>query len=100
MQDYVKVLFDIDADFSNLFNWNTKQVFLSLAAEYDSKAHVRPGGCMQYGTKLTSSGHDVLQAKNQVVVWDRIIRQRSDAHVKLQEAVNKYGFREVSKSFE
>lgn len=40
VQDYVKVVFDIDADFSKLFNWNTKQVFLSLAAEYDSKAHV------------------------------------------------------------
>ncbi|UZJ51249.1 hypothetical protein CBS101457_000569 [Exobasidium rhododendri] len=77
VQDYVKVVFDIDADFSNLFNWNTKQVFLSVVAEYDSKAH----------------------ARNQVVVWDRIIREKGDAHVKLHEGMNKYGFREVSKSF-
>jgi signal peptidase complex subunit 3 len=40
VQDYAKVVFDIDADFTKLFNWNTKQVFLSLAAEYDSNAHV------------------------------------------------------------
>jgi signal peptidase complex subunit 3 len=40
LQDYAKVDFDIDADFTPLFNWNTKQVFLSLAADYDSKAHV------------------------------------------------------------
>lgn len=40
LQDYAKVSFDIDADFTPLFNWNTKQVFLSLAADYDSRAHV------------------------------------------------------------
>jgi hypothetical protein len=34
-----------------------------------------------------------------VVVWDRIVRDKSDAHVKLHEGMNKYGFREVSKSF-
>lgn len=41
VQDFTKVTFDMDADFSNLFNWNTKQLFLSLVAEYPSTKHVR-----------------------------------------------------------
>lgn len=40
IQDFVQVSFDIDADFTGLFNWNTKQVFVSLAAQYDTKKHV------------------------------------------------------------
>lgn len=41
-----------------------------------------------------------VKAHNQAVVWDRIIRDKSDAKVKVQDGMNKYGFREVSKSFE
>ena len=41
IQDFAKVTFDMDADFTPLFNWNTKQVFLSLVAEYSSLRHVR-----------------------------------------------------------
>lgn len=40
VQDYVQVSFDLDADFTRLFNWNTKQVFVSLTAQYDTKKHV------------------------------------------------------------
>lgn len=42
IQDFVEVSFDVDADFTGLFNWNTKQVFVSLAAQYDTKKHVSP----------------------------------------------------------
>ncbi|KDN41429.1 signal peptidase 22 kDa subunit [Tilletiaria anomala UBC 951] len=76
-QEYLTTEFDIDADFSGLFNWNTKQVFVSLAAEYISSKH----------------------PQNQVVVWDHIIRSKADAHVQAKGNLNKYGFREVSKSF-
>lgn len=40
VQDFAKVTFDMDADFTPLFNWNTKQIFLSLVAEYGSSRHV------------------------------------------------------------
>ncbi|SNX84619.1 related to SPC3 - signal peptidase subunit [Melanopsichium pennsylvanicum] len=77
VQDFVEVDFNIDADFSTLFDWNTKQVFVSLAATYDNAQHV----------------------KNEVVIWDRILRTKQDAHVALNNSKNKYGFREVGRSF-
>lgn len=40
MQDYLLASFDVEADVSSLFNWNTKQVFLSIVAEYNSISHV------------------------------------------------------------
>ncbi|KIS70186.1 signal peptidase complex subunit SPC3 [Mycosarcoma maydis] len=76
IQDFVQVDFNIDADFAPLFDWNTKQVFVSLSASYDSAKHV-----------------------SEVVIWDRILRSKQDAHVALNTAKNKYGFREVSRSF-
>lgn len=114
MQDYARVTFDLDADFADLFGWNTKQIFLSLAAEYPSRAHVRAGPPLPFRSAAYSAPafllpyvtdswllhhYHELQAHNQVVVWDRIVRRKQDAHVMLDEAVNKYGFREVSRSF-
>lgn len=40
-----------------------------------------------------------LQGSNHAVIWDRIIKRKEDAHVVLEYAINKYGFREMSKSF-
>ncbi|KAJ9476286.1 Signal peptidase complex subunit SPC3 [Pseudozyma hubeiensis] len=77
IQEFVEVDFDIDADFAPLFDWNTKQVFVSLSASYDSTKHI----------------------SNEVVIWDRILRSKQDAHVALNTAKNKYGFREVGRSF-
>ncbi|SPO26048.1 related to SPC3 - signal peptidase subunit [Ustilago trichophora] len=77
IQDFVEVNFNVDADFSPLFDWNTKQVFVSLTATYDSPKHI----------------------KNEVVIWDRILRTKQDAHVSLNSARNKYGFREVGRQF-
>ena len=44
--------FSVSADFRPLFNWNTRQIFVYITAEYMTK----------YGTH------------NQVVVWDKILR--------------------------
>ena len=33
--------FDLNVDLNPLFNWNTKQLFLYLTAEYETKANVR-----------------------------------------------------------
>ncbi|PWY99858.1 signal peptidase 22 kDa subunit [Testicularia cyperi] len=77
VQEFVQTSFNVDADLSPLFTWNTKQVFVSLAAEYESSNHI----------------------KNQVVIWDKIVRSKDDAHVVLNSLKNKYGFREVGRSF-
>ncbi|GAC71579.1 branched chain aminotransferase BCAT1 [Moesziomyces antarcticus T-34] len=77
IQDFVQTSFTIDADFSPLFDWNTKQIFVSIAANYTSSKH----------------------SSNEVVIWDRILRSKNDAHIALNSATNKYGLREVGRSF-
>ncbi|RXW24274.1 hypothetical protein EST38_g1578 [Candolleomyces aberdarensis] len=75
-QDLTFVDFNITADFTPLFNWNTKQIFLYLQAEYNSTVGV----------------------KNEVVIWDRIIRRKEEANVNFV-GKNKYNFRDLSTSF-
>lgn len=41
MQQFVETNLDLDLDLNPLFNWNTKQVFLSLTASYESPRRVR-----------------------------------------------------------
>ncbi len=108
-QEYLTTRFDLDADFSKLFNWNTKQVFVSLAAEYASAKHVRRHAhsvCPMAWSTVQSMADTLdlplspsLQPHNQVVIWDHIILNKADAHIKTTGNVNKYGFREVSRSF-
>ncbi|CAO3681402.1 unnamed protein product [Umbelopsis vinacea] len=69
--------FDLDADLSPLFNWNTKQVFVTVVAEYETKTH----------------------NKNQVVVWDKIIRDKSSAKVTLRNVANKYALIDFSQKW-
>lgn len=35
-----KLIFDLESDLTPLFNWNTKQVFVYLTAEYPGKSNV------------------------------------------------------------
>jgi len=55
--DKAVLTFDIDADLSSVFNWNTKQLFVFLVAEYASTSN----------------------RKNEVVIWDAIIRTKEEA---------------------
>ena len=48
--------FELEADFTQVFNWNVRQTFVYVTAEYETELG------------------DSLTAKNSVVVWDRIIR--------------------------
>ncbi|KAJ8075842.1 Signal peptidase complex subunit [Marasmius tenuissimus] len=75
-QELAFVNFNVTADLSPLFNWNTKQLFVSLEAEYEN----------------------VQGVKNEVVIWDRIIRSKEDANIRVV-GKNKYAFREISSSF-
>jgi len=75
-QQYAFVNFNISADLTPLFNWNTKQLFLYLEAEYENARGVN----------------------NDVVIWDRIVRRKEDARVNVAGR-NKYAFRELSTTF-
>ncbi|KAK7677514.1 hypothetical protein QCA50_019520 [Cerrena zonata] len=75
-QDFAFVNFNVSADLTPLFNWNTKQLFLYLSAEYTNPQGIR----------------------NDVVIWDKIVRRKEDANIDIAGR-NKYVFREPSSSF-
>ncbi|ROT74292.1 signal peptidase complex subunit 3 [Penaeus vannamei] len=62
--------FDLNTDLTPLFNWNTKQLFLYLTAEYQTQ-----------NNKV-----------NQVVLWDKIIQRGEASVVKLKNQHLKYYF--------
>lgn len=66
---------DDNTDLTPLFDWNTKQLFLYIDAEYTSAD----------GTQ------------NTVVVWDRIVRRREDARVRA-EVKSKYPVKDLGKT--
>ncbi|KAI8353654.1 signal peptidase 22kDa subunit [Choanephora cucurbitarum] len=72
--EFARLLFDIDADFTPMFNWNTKQVFVTVVAEYENDYFGR----------------------NHVVIWDKIITGKDKAHLKLRHVRNKYALIDVS----
>lgn len=65
-----RIVFDLDTDLSPLFNWNTKQVFVYLTAEYHGSA--KP------------------QTKSEVTFWDKIIPNKEHANLKLHDVKSKY----------
>ncbi|KUI71512.1 Microsomal signal peptidase subunit 3 [Cytospora mali] len=62
-EEYAVIKFSLDADLSSLFNWNTKQVFVYVTAEW-------PAG-----------GGDGNNATDQAVIWDQIITSPSADHL-------------------
>eukprot|EP00954_Amorphochlora_amoebiformis_P030693 1395053-Amorphochlora_amoeboformis.AAC.2 len=59
---------DIDADLTSLFNWNVKQLFVWVSAEYETKTY----------------------DKNQVILWDTIVESVDEAHILLKDEKLKY----------
>ncbi|GAA5860934.1 hypothetical protein JCM8547_003893 [Rhodosporidiobolus lusitaniae] len=76
-REFAFLKFDLNADLTPLFNWNTKQVFVSLVADYSTK---------QYSA-------------NSVVVWDRIVRSPKHAKLNVQDGKQKYEFKEITDTF-
>ncbi|KAI8087565.1 signal peptidase 22kDa subunit [Thamnidium elegans] len=75
--EFARLTFDIDADFTPMFNWNTKQVFVTVVAEYQSKNFDR----------------------NSVVIWDKIITSKEKANLKLRNVHNKYAMIDVAQKW-
>ncbi|KAI8183995.1 Signal peptidase complex subunit SPC3 [Colletotrichum sp. SAR 10_65] len=66
-EEYAIIKFSLDADLSDLFTWNTKQVFVYVTAEWpdNSKKNAIPG----------------VNVTNQAVIWDQIITAPSSDHL-------------------
>jgi len=62
--------FDMNADLTDLFNWNVKELFVYLTAEYETPSN-----------KI-----------NQVVLWDKIIKRGEDAVLNYNDLKSKYYF--------
>lgn len=77
-KENVKISFDLNTDLSDLWNWNTKQVFAYLTVEYPGK----------------SNG-----SSNTVTFWDKIIRNKKDAKLSLKGQRGKYSVWDVEKGF-
>ena len=66
--DRAILTFDLDADLRSVFNWNVKQLFVFVTAQY----------------RTPTNGF------NEVVIWDRVVNQTGDARLRLSAAFNKY----------
>ncbi|ODV92549.1 hypothetical protein CANCADRAFT_87868 [Tortispora caseinolytica NRRL Y-17796] len=77
--EHAKLRFDLDADITPLFNWNTKQVFVYAVASYPGKRD---------------------DIENNVVFWDKIVKSADEAVISLKNARGKYEFCDLHPSFE
>ena len=68
-KENTRISFDLNTDLSVLFNWNTKQVFVYLTAEYNN----------------TEKG-----TLNEVTFWDGIIKDAEHAVIDLKNTRSKY----------
>ncbi|KAL5338080.1 signal peptidase subunit-domain-containing protein [Aspergillus crustosus] len=57
-EEYAQMRFDLDADLTPLFNWNTKQLFVYVYATYSSSSN---------------PSSDSLTPPSQSIIWDTII---------------------------
>ncbi|XP_064404489.1 signal peptidase complex subunit 3-like [Halichondria panicea] len=69
-KDYGVVKLDIEADLTDLFDWNTKELFVMVIAYYET------------------SKTDI----NQIVLWDKIIQRGEPAKITLNQAKPEYRF--------
>ncbi|KAF9168592.1 hypothetical protein BGX21_011424 [Mortierella sp. AD011] len=75
--EFANTVMKVDADLSSLFHWNTKQLFIYAVAEYSTPTN----------------------PKNQIVLWDAIIKRKSQAIVHKKNVKNKYSLIDVSKKW-
>jgi signal peptidase complex subunit 3 len=73
-EEYAHIRFDLDADLSGLFNWNTKQVFVYVSAEYPTQERSTTGlgQDAEEGTVPSADGTRPSEM-NKAVIWDTII---------------------------
>ncbi|CCE62668.1 hypothetical protein TPHA_0D00240 [Tetrapisispora phaffii CBS 4417] len=77
-KENAKITFDLDADFTPFFNWNTKQIFAYLVAEYNG---------------------DEKNTKNTVTFWDKIIADKENAVLSIKSEKSKYAVWDLEDKF-
>lgn len=80
-KENARFTFSFNTDLTPLFNWNTKQVYVSVTIDYPS---------------MSSSG---LTNSNSLVIWDKIITDPADANITLIDAPSKYSVYDVQNAF-
>ena len=66
--DRALLSFELNADLSPAFHWNLKQLFVFVVAEYATPKN----------------------PLNQVIIWDKIVKSKSEAHMKYTNEFVKY----------
>ncbi|KTW32651.1 signal peptidase complex subunit SPC3 [Pneumocystis jirovecii RU7] len=66
-QEYAFVEFELETDLRPLFHWNTKQVFVYVVASYASS---------------------IKYPYNEVMVWNRIVKDKKKAVIRVKEQKN------------
>ncbi|KAJ9077837.1 Signal peptidase complex subunit [Entomophthora muscae] len=75
---YLGSKISIEADLSGLFHWNTKQIFAFVVAEYSNTNYTR----------------------NEIVIWDKIIRKPRNARIQVKEQNLKYPITDITPKIE
>jgi len=68
--DLAHMQFSLKANFSSLFHWNSKMLFMYLMAEYETPDH----------------------PVNQIVLWDHIMNREDDHVINIKKSYSKYYF--------
>ncbi|KAG9125460.1 hypothetical protein FRC07_007502 [Ceratobasidium sp. 392] len=76
-QDIAFYRFDVQADLTPLFTWNTKQLFVYIIADYTNEKGI----------------------SNEVVLWDRIVRRKRDSKLNIESARGRYSLKDPSLTF-
>uniref|UniRef100_A0A0G4GV65 Signal peptidase complex subunit 3 n=1 Tax=Chromera velia CCMP2878 TaxID=1169474 RepID=A0A0G4GV65_9ALVE len=72
--DQMNISFDLEADLSGVYTWNTNLLFVYVTASYKTQGNVR----------------------NEVTIWDHIIQTKEEAaSVKYTDEVNEYQLRDM-----
>lgn len=88
----------INADLRSVFNWNVKQLFAFVTAEYETEANVlnqarsgrtsTPRHSLRRSSRSSDSQRQITPS--QVVIWDAVISDKEQAWIRSDFVVNKY----------
>jgi signal peptidase complex subunit 3 len=84
------LLITFKADLTPLFNWNVKQLFLYLTAEYST-----PNNQVTFAGNFSGRPPPLIPLLfqiNQVVLWDKIIQRGENAALDYRSMNTKYYF--------
>ena len=91
-QDLGYITFDLEADLTPLFNWNAKQLFVFLTAEYETQDNKLNQVSHIWFVMIFVNGLFWCVSCLKVVLWDKIIRRGQYAELNLKNMNTNYYF--------